>query len=617
MDNTKYQITKTVRFKLEPMFDSDAAKQKFILSADNLDRDTSGLTKEETQSIQQTLEEKEDLTLVIVKLKSIKDKVSELLFCSQSYGEAHHTIFNNFKISRGWLARYLKISFYDYLNQTGSKKGSYSLSKLPFLVSAFKATISESINSTEPTELQIGWFYRINALIGELDKVKIVKSGGDDDNRHNKTAYPNIALILNDINKRNNLEFIKEFINQLQIVTIAKDEQTKAKKTNYENLIAQIKADIADLEKELAAKLKHFLPYQSEGVLVCSGSFNYYTVNKSKKELEQKKDELMKSLDAPYNDFKANFIPTYNLSINDAVKVLSKQFNKDEATIKKDYCISEFPLSLKNTYLYLNYWRGQQRKKIQEVVDSYIRDLRKFKKLLITKKIGEDKFEQIVKTKKNNAVKAIRENKLYVFKNGFEIYAYIDLCEELVDKRGILQNGKFKNPTDKDKLEKEIAELQLKKDSYWVFDTLDSSNNKFKLEKFNVFQNEFIKVSQKYGIYTTQEKSIEKDAVFSQKVGYWCVIIEDHDKHRFLCMIPRDGNNSIGNAYNFITNPLSDMKGGNDTLYYFESLTFRALQKLCYKSYDNTFKAQFKNIIPDNEFDNDKINAANTDKEKE
>ncbi len=615
MDNTKYQITKTVRFKLEPQFANEEAKQLFILSGDNVDRDTSGMTKEETQSVQQTLEEKEDLSVVIEKLTAIKDEVATLIFCSQSYGAAHHTIFNNFKISRGWLARYLKISFYDYLNQTNSNKSYYTLSKLPFLVPAFKATLAENASDNVPTEIQIGWFYRINVLISELEKVKIVKSGGADDNRHNKTAYPNIALILNDINKRNNLEFIKEFINQLQIVTLAKDEQTKAKKTNYETLIAQIKTDIADLEKELATKLKHFLPYQSEGVLACSGSFNYYTVNKSKKELDPIKEKLQNSLNTLYN-LDASFTEKYHLSAKNAIEVLSKQFNKDKETIKNEYSITEnLPLSLTNTYLYLNYWRGQQRKALQEIVNAYIREFIKLTKQLNYKKTASEQRDiwNKIASQKRMAINKIKQNLLYQFKDDGIIGNYIDLCRNITQKNA--QCEKEKNENKKLKLKKELADLQLQCDEYLTIDYEDKKN-KLNKDTYEGFQNVFDFVAKEYGKYYTQLTSIEKDEIFSQKVGYWCVIIEQ-DKRKFLYMIPRDGDNSMGKAYNYITKPNSSLSKGNTILYYFESLTFRALQKLCYKNYDNTFREKFKDIIPENEFDNDEINnAADNDKDK-
>ncbi|MCR5456136.1 MAG: hypothetical protein K6F33_14225, partial [Bacteroidales bacterium] len=320
------------------------------------------MLKEDVQAVQTSIEDMENLDSIIVKVESIKQSVDKLIFCSEKYGEQHKTIFNNFKITRSWLMRYLKISFHDFLNNATNSKKSYKLSDLPFLIPAFKQTIStdNQLDSDIPEELKIGWFYRIESIVNELKKVKIIKSDNkDDDNRHRKAAYPNIALILNDLNKRNNLEFIKEFVNQLIVVTQAIDAKSKAKKNNAEVLIDGLKTAIHSLEEELQEKIRFFLPYKSEGCLVCSGSFNYYTVNKSPKELEDVEQTIIKHLDADYQ-LDEDFVNDYQLSLDDSVAVLAKQFNKDKEVIKSEKKL-KWPLSLENTFLYLCYWRKQQK----------------------------------------------------------------------------------------------------------------------------------------------------------------------------------------------------------------------------------------------------------------
>jgi hypothetical protein len=600
MDNktTDYQITKTVRFKLIPEFADDSAKQKFVSFGDNLDRDTSTMSKDEVQDLQNSLEEKENLDTLITKLTAIKNNVDKLIFCSKTYGEIHHTIFNNFKISRGWLERYLKISFYDFLGSKDKTKSSYKLSELPFLVPAFKEEISDTQQQNEniPTEIKIGWFYRIEKILSDLDKVKIIKTDDKKDNRHRKKPYPVIALILNDLNKRNNLEFIKEFIEKLQIITLAIDDKSREKKTNYESLIKQIKTDIIELEAILKEKIKFFLPYKSEGVLICSSSFNYYTVNKGRKDLESVELEVKNKLNAKY-ELNEDFITKYNLSLNDAIAVLAKQFNKDKDVIKSEKNL-DWPLSLENTFLYLCYWKKQQKVNLQEIVDKIIRE--KNKKYPNSQKI-------------NDLTAKIRLNPLYKFKNGLLIIDYVDLCSKITKLATYVNNEQ--EPDKKKQLSDKLEELQLQKKAYWTFDPVDSGKDKFKKNIYDDFINKFNEIADEYNISNTQLKAIEKDKIVSQQVGYWSVILEKDDK-KYLYLIPRDGSNTLKDAHEFIT-AKHDKDDSNIYLYYFESLTFRALQKLCYKSYDNTFREDFKTIIPEKELDNDIINnAAEDDKDK-
>lgn len=607
MSDTKYQITKTVRFKLIPNFADDTAKRRFVSDCEGMDRDTSTMSKEETQVVQPFIEEMENLDSIIAKVESIKQSVNRLLFCSEKYGMQHHTIFNNFKITRSWLMRYLKISFYDFLNDASNVKTSYKLSELPFLIPAFKQSISNSelSDSNIPEEIKMGWFYRIEQLLEELKKVKIVKSDNKkDDNRHRKTAYPNIALVLNDLNKRNNLEFIKEFVEQLIVVTQAIDAKSKEKKNNIEILIDGLKSAIKNLEEELQEKIKFFLPYQSEGRLVCSGSLNYYTVNKSPKELETEEQTIVEKLNADYV-LDDDFVQKYKLSLDDAIAVLAKQFNKDKSKITTEKNL-KWPLSLENTFLYLCYWRNQQKVKFQEKIDKY------------NKENGKNHpNKQILR----EITDAIRENPLYKVKNGFVILDYAELRMSITKLATEINNEK--DPEKKKTLSDKLVELKAQQKTFWSFDPNpeNSGKDKFKRDVYNGFIDKFNEVADEYGKYNAQKKAIEKDKVISQQVGYWCVIVEKEGK-KYLYLIPRDGENSLTEVHEEITKiaknkDTNTQTGSNVVLFYFESLTFRALQKLCYKSYDNTFREQFKDIIPECEYDNDAINGVEAPEDKD
>jgi len=607
MSDTKYQITKTVRFKLIPNFADDTAKRRFVSDCEGIDRDTSTMSKEETQVVQPFIEEMENLDSIIAKVESIKQSVNRLLFCSEKYGMQHHTIFNNFKITRSWLMRYLKISFYDFLNDASNVKTSYKLSELPFLIPAFKQSISNSelSDSNIPEEIKMGWFYRIEQLLEELKKVKIVKSDNKkDDNRHRKTAYPNIALVLNDLNKRNNLEFIKEFVEQLIVLTQAIDAKSKEKKNNIEILIDGLKSAIKNLEEELQEKIKFFLPYQSEGRLVCSGSLNYYTVNKSPKELETEEQTIVEKLNADYV-LDDDFVQKYKLSLDDAIAVLAKQFNKDKSKITTEKNL-KWPLSLENTFLYLCYWRNQQKVKFQEKIDKY------------NKENGKNHpNKQILR----EITDAIRENPLYKVKNGFVILDYAELRMSITKLATEINNEK--DPEKKKTLSDKLVELKAQQKTFWSFDPNpeNSGKDKFKRDVYNGFIDKFNEVADEFGKYNAQKKAIEKDKVISQQVGYWCVIVEKEGK-KYLYLIPRDGENSLTEVHEEITKiaknkDTNTQTGSNVVLFYFESLTFRALQKLCYKSYDNTFREQFKDIIPECEYDNDAINGVEAPEDKD
>lgn len=109
-------------------------------------------------------------------------------------------------------------------------------------------------------------------------------------------------------------------------------------------------------------------------------------------------------------------------------------------------------------------------------------------------------------------------------------------------------------------------------------------------------------VAQKHGRILATLKGIEKERTESQLLKYWTMILESKGQHK-LILIPRE---HIQKAKKWIeSNNTQSNTNTVDTphfLYWFESLTFRSLQKLCFghaESGSNEFNKNIQHLLPE------------------
>lgn len=141
--------------------------------------------------------------------------------------------------------------------------------------------------------------------------------------------------------------------------------------------------------------------------------------------------------------------------------------------------------------------------------------------------------------------------------------------------------------------------------------------NDIKEENFNKFSNEadrqkrgkhfqssfknyenFSKLYKKVAIHLGRIKAeiraLEREQVDAEKLQSWAIIGE-HELQKYLVLIPRDAQSNLSKAKKYI-NDLKDTPGETWKFSTFESLTLRALDKLCFGFDKNTFMASDSSV---------------------
>ena len=494
----KYQITKTIRFKLEP---EGKIENHF----------------------KNNIKEK-DLSLLIKQIEELQNKLKKLLHKGKK--EDGNIIKNsdgstawkcNIEIKYTWMRNYLKARFYENLKNTKSKH--YKLIDLKYVQEEFD-------NRWFPETAEI--------LNGLKDFQKRVQY-----DTYEKKRDTQAALILNQFSKRTNFEFIKMFIYSLC--------NTNNPKTD--SFIEKLKEDIKALEIELNKQKENFLPSQSKGVQFAIGSFNYYTIGKTPKlleeELKKEKEKLNKKIYCKtfyFNKKDHQKYQVYKLNDKDFVfiKKQKNQYYKLIQTLKIEENLKY--LSLDEVYKFLKNWKAEQKQNFIEAIKA--NDDNKAKSIELFKST-DDHYETVKK--------AI----LYIQKNG---------------KKNV-----------SDEIKKQIRDF---------FDTFVDNPQTPNYKKLCEL---FRDIAKDRGNIVAKIFAIEKDKNIAEQLYYWCVIIEK-EKYKYLYMIPHDDNDNLKKAKEYIEKLKSD-NTSQTKLHYFNSLTLRALRKLCFKTKDNTFRGLIPNTV--------------------
>ena len=325
----KYQITKTIRFKLEP--------------EGKIENHFKNNTKKE--------DKEKDLSLLIKQIEELQNKLKKLLHKGKK--EDGNIIKNsdgstawkcNIEIKYTWMRNYLKAKFYENLKNTKSKH--YKLIDLKYVQEEFDNR----------------WFTETAKILNGLkDFQKRVQYDA-----YEKKRDAQAALILNQFSKRTNFEFIKMFIYSLC--------NTNNPKTD--SFIEKLKEDIKALEIELNKQKENFLPSQSKGVQFAIGSFNYYTIGKTpkllekelKKEKEEKLDKKIYCETSYFNKKDHQEYTGYKLNDKDFV-FIKRQKNQYKQLIEKLKIEENLKiLSLDEAYKFLKNWKAEQKQNFIEAI---------------------------------------------------------------------------------------------------------------------------------------------------------------------------------------------------------------------------------------------------------
>lgn len=362
---------------------------------------------------------------------------------------------------------------------------------------------------------------------------------------HERYKRSGIAVLLNRLNTKNNLPFLVDLVK----LSIDKKETS--------DLSIRLKSNGEELLKLLKQAIEDFLPEQSSGMCIAKASFNYHTINKKPidfdKEIKNIESSLLTSRQAQERNkggIDNNVWKTAWIDINIKANGLL-------------LCLGDSPFM---------------------EVDSYASLRNILKNILATQK---SQFQEAMQ--RGDSYRELKESDLYLFNNISEdefnkYFEYTEEIEELATKR---------NQTHNTSLKKDLASKikKLKRNRGSLINQADKeTKNHFKTYK--AFADFYRKVAQSHGRHLAKLLGIEKEKVESQLLNYWAMIVEENNSHK-LILIPK------GKAKDF-KQRLQESNNKNETtkLYWFESFTYRSLQKLCFGNpLTNTFYPNIKELV--------------------
>ncbi len=482
-------------------------------------------------------------------------KESKNVFLREHNNESHFCSLVEFKYR--FLRTEMKLEYYQLQNKN---KKSYNLSQYENL-----------------------FLQRFNDSFHELEKVANNISEFCSAEKHKQQGREIITTNLKILKKKSNFEFIWKCLENVQ------------SKHNAQGILNEY----SKLPNQLNMLAEQYLNTQSEGLVVAKASFNYYTINKSPKGLNSELEKLENTGIYDLNRFKdAIKRINYYIYAQDNKQIyngvaskycqafLNGNYQKRgeiASTSKENVDILEY------FYLHLKYVKAFYKQTLYEL-SSRGEDYKVIKNLTIEeyyKKYKEDIIEDKDKDKNNYwkelyvALSGIREAK--PFQNlDAEVYTH------LVEKWRELN---------KQENTKKIKEIKKERGS--VFNFLKQKGQKD--QTFEKLCRLHQTVALEYGKLKAKKKAIQREKVESDLLKYWATILEENNE-KYLILTPRE------RAFNLYQRLIKteQIESGNK-IYFFESLTFQALAKLCFNHADgqenernklNTFWNGIKNELP-------------------
>lgn len=350
---------------------------------------------------------------------------------------------------------------------------------------------------------------------------------------HDLNRKPEIGKIIQSLSKRDSFYFIKEFVLFAKFKN-ASDEKIK-------DLVEKVDILLTMCEKG-------FLPTQSMGYSIAHASFNYYTIFKNPKNFEEEirnilTNETPENIQKLIQELEADS-PNWN-QISNVKNIITRLHNNYNALSQLSVSMKLFKARAKSKFL--EAIQRNQNLPFRELQNHLLFSEFRMDNTLDHGKSQEEVFSDFMKL--NRELHAIA-NKINELKqknknSDKELQAAIEKKDEIAKAR-----GKY-------------------------FTSLDHNKTYFK--KYVDFCDFYKTIAQKFGYLNARLKGIEKEKIESQKLLYWSVIAEQNNK-QYIAFIPKSNDNAK-RAYEYY----SGFSGKGDCkLFYFESLTHRALEKLCF-----------------------------------
>ena len=328
-------------------------------------------------------------------------------------------------------------------------------------------------------------------------------------------------------------------------------------KNDIEYLLSKLLIDAQEIQLIFKLLEKEFLPAQSSGIVLTKASFNYFTIHKKpidfQNEINNQQQKNVICIKVENNSFLDSFKSKYNNN------TLYKHFEND----------------LKNKKLLL--YTTSKKHNENEI------GLLNLLKLKIEKEKKE--FNEFIQSKKE--FKSLQDLNLDLFKNIKEedYNIYLNLSNQI--EKIATQRNDTSNEDEKKILREKIINLKKQRGDYLQ---LGKTPKYFK--DYKNFAEFYGTVAQRYGNINAKIKGIEKEKEESQLLQYWSVLVKENNKI-FIALIPKE-NDYAQNLRKLLLKNNNHSDNSNIQIFWFESMTFRALQKLCFgfvenNTHSNTF----------------------------
>lgn len=377
--------------------------------------------------------------------------------------------------------------------------------------------------------------YNVDCLYGEL-----AKDASAELNERAKRART--GLLLKSLYAKHNLPCLVDLAENL----VDKKETT--------NTSLRLKKMGRELLQQLEVGMKIYLPEQSKGAVIAKASFNFYTLNKRPIDFQQKIKDLEHSLYTSLEGCRRGIQCNNNLW-----NAIVSDINRRAAG--KQLCWGDSPFLKEGTYVSLR---------------------QTLKNILAEQKAA---FSEMMQD--DASYQELRESDLYLFRgiSRREFDDYKDLTNEIEEVA--TERNQTSNEGRKRTLQTTLTNLKRRRGSM-----ISAAERRTQglFADYKAFAAWYRNVALRHGRILAQLKGIEKERVDSQLLQYWAFVVAQSGQHQ-LFLVPRE---KAKVCYDFLKNATSSQAPA--TCYWFESFTFRSLQKLCFGNLESGSNEFYKEI---------------------
>lgn len=368
--------------------------------------------------------------------------------------------------------------------------------------------------------------------------------------RHERADRAKIALLLGRLKTKGGLPLLVSLV-----------ENTTDKKEQGE-LSLRLKKSGKELLNLLEMGVQNYLPEQSKGYPIAKASFNFYTINKRPIDYTRKIKEINDRLRVDWKKCE-EWCFGKNKSANDIRWWKTIKADVERRAKGKELLLGEMPM---------------------RDIEDYA-NLRQILKNILAQQRAE--FSEMIQSAESYS--SLQESGLYLFDriSDEDFDEYFNFSEEI--EQTATKRNQTRDQYKQRELRTKINRLGKQRRDL-LNDACRETRDRFvDYKRFVAF---YRKVAQQHGRLYAQLKGIEKERNESQMISYWAMILQSGSKHK-LVLVPKEKASELKNGLN-----VSEDKTSNTKLFWFESFSFRSLQKLCFSNIEsgsNKFYSDLRN----------------------